>query len=575
MYIMGYGAGHQDDTHAYTPQPRRLLMTTQTENRSDFKYVIALLLLSFVFFFHGIGSYSLKEPDEGRYAEIPREMVELHDYVVPHLDYTRYFEKPPLFYWAVAASYKVFGISEWSFRFPNALSALLCVVALYFGARRWIGREVAFLSSVILMSSLGFFAMARIVTLDMFFSLWLFLALLCFYGYYRERRPLFIYLFYVAMGLSTLTKGPVCIILIGVTIFVFLLFEKNLSFLLELKWVSGLAVYLIVIIPWIVAISLREKEFLYFFVVDQNILRFLTTKHKRTGSLLYFFPVLFGGMLPWSLFIPRSFARLWKRKELKLFLIWTIVVFAFFTVSKSKLPPYILPVFPAVSLILGSFFHENWKAGRVPLPEVVIYIALFLVFASSGFLYGNAAFSSYVGTISAEATGIMGELKGFSIGLSVLSALMIIFLLLRRFNRYSFVIPVFTLFSGVIVVMLMLNSNTIDKLNTTKSLSTVINRLKPAPEHLVNYLAFDETLPFYAKRKILIAGYKGELEMGAAYEDSKATFISEDDFLKLLHSQSPTVAVLKEKKLKRLREIAGGRLKIIECRSERCLVANY
>ena len=543
-------------------------------DRSDIKYIIALLLLSFIFFFHGIDAYSLKEPDEGRYAEIPREMVELHDYVVPHLDYARYFEKPPLFYWAVALSYKAFGVSEWSFRFPNALSALLCVLALYLAARSWLGRKVAFLSSVILMSSVGFFSMARIVTLDMFFSLWLFLSLLCFYEYYRERRPVFIYLFYVSMGLSTLTKGPVGILLVGATILIFLFFEKNLRFLRELKWLTGIAVYLIVIVPWIVAISLREREFLYFFVIDQNILRFLTTKHKRTGSLFYFLPVLFGGMLPWSFFIPRSFIKLWNKKEFRLFIIWTMVVCAFFSVSKSKLPPYILPVFPAVSLVLGGFFGEKWKTKR-PLPETAAYIILFAILISSAFIYGNAAFASYVGAISADAVGIMAGLKGFSVGLSVISAITMVFLLLRRFNAFSFLFPLFTFFSGIIVVMLTLNSDIVDKINTTRHLSATIKNMKPAPEHVVNYLSFDETLPFYLRQKVLIAGYKGELEMGAAYEDSRHIFISESDFLRLLESGAPTVAVLKEKKLRWLKSIAGERFKVIECRSERCLVANY
>ncbi|MDR2017395.1 MAG: glycosyltransferase family 39 protein [Syntrophobacterales bacterium] len=549
-------------------------MTIQATNRSDITYVIALLLLSCIFFFHGIGTYSLKEPDEGRYAEIPREMVELHDYVVPHLNYARYFEKPPLFYWATALSYKIFGTNEWSFRLPNALSALICVMALYFGARRWFGSDVAFLSSVILMSSFGFFAMARIVTLDMFFSLWLFLSVLCFYGYYREQKPLFVYLFFVAMGLSTLTKGPVSIILVGTTIFIFLLSEKNLSFLKEMKWIRGLAIYLIVTVPWIVAISLREKEFLYFFVVDQNILRFLTTKHKRTGSLFYFFPVLFGGMLPWSLFIPRSFVELWNKRELRLFLIWTMVVFGFFSISKSKLPPYILPVFPAISLVLGRFFHEKWKTRR-PMPEIIAYILLFATLSSSALLYGNTVFTSYVGRISGEATGIMSELRGFSVGLSAVSAIAVVFLLLRRFNAFSFLFPLLTLLSGAIVIMLMLNSGTVDKLNTTKGLSIIVNSMKPAPAHIVNYLGFDETLPFYTGQKVLVAGYKGELEMGAAYEDSKTTFITETDFLRLLSSGTPIVAILKEKKLGRLRDIAGDTMKVIECRAKRCLVANY
>ena len=104
------------------------------------KQIIALLLLSYAFLFYGIGDYSLKEPDEGRYAEIPREMNELHDYTVPHLNYARYFEKPPLLYWADALSFKLFGTNEWAFRFPNALCAFLCALFLYFFVRRWFVR---------------------------------------------------------------------------------------------------------------------------------------------------------------------------------------------------------------------------------------------------------------------------------------------------------------------------------------------------------------------------------------------------------------------------------------------------
>ena len=549
-------------------------MTAPRKPITDIQYVAALLLLSFVLFFHGLSTYSLKEPDEGRYAEIPREMVELHDYVVPHLDYARYFEKPPLFYWTVALSYKAFGVSEWSSRLPNALSAFACVLALFFAARRWFGREKAFLSSVILMSCLGFFTMARIVTLDMFLALWLFLSLMLFYGFYRERKPLFIYLFYGTMGLATLTKGPVSVILLGITILIFLATERNLSMLKEVKWVKGILIYLAVILPWIVAISLREKEFLYFFIVDQNFLRFLTTKHKRTGSLFYFFPVLFGGMLPWSLFIPRSFAVLWSKKELRLFFIWTIVVFVFFSISRSKLPPYILPVFPALSLILGTLFHEKWR-DRIWRPEWIAYIVIFAILASSFFLYGSAAFGSYLDTVSDEARQVMKEVKGFSMGLSSISILLVIVLFIRRCNRFSVLFPFFTLFSCVIAFLLMQSAGTIDRLNTTKDLAALINSRAPAPQYIVNYGGFEETLPFYTKRKIVIAAYKGELEMGAAYEDAKDWFITEADFLKLLSSEAPTVGVLREKRLKRLKELSGDRIKRIDCRSELCLIANY
>ncbi|MBA4418828.1 MAG: hypothetical protein C0392_13100 [Syntrophus sp. (in: bacteria)] len=549
-------------------------MTAAERNPINFKHIIALLLLAYIFFFHGLGGYSLKEPDEGRYAEIPREMVEMNDYVVPHLNYTRYFEKPPLFYWAVALSYKTFGVNEWSFRFPNALSAFLCVMALYFCGRRWFHEEVAFLSSVILMSSLGFFAMSRVVTLDMFLSLWLFLSLIFFYGYYQEKKPLFIYLFYGAMGFATLAKGPVGVILAGITIVIFLITEKRLSFLKELKWFQGILIYLAVTLPWLIAVSLREKEFLYFFFMDQHILRFFTSKHKRTGSLFYFLPVLFGGMLPWSLFIPRAFMTLWSKKELRLFFIWTLVIFTFFSISKSKLPPYILPVFPALSLILGSLFHEKW-GSRVSKPEIIACIGFFAILSLSVFLYGNNAFVSSIGAISGEAGQILKELRGFSIALSSVSIVFILLLLFRGPNRFSSLFPVLTLFAGFVVIALLLQGDTIDRLNTTKRLSAIINRQTPVPHYLINYAALDHTMPFYTKRRVIIASYKGELEMGAKYEDAKPFFISEDDFLKLFNSDNRTVVILKEKKLKRLREILLDRMRVIDCRSERCLITNY
>ncbi len=549
-------------------------MKIRNGNAVEIFHITVLVLLAFVFFFYGIHSYSLKEPDEGRYAEIPREMVELNDYVVPHLDYVRYFEKPPLFYWAVALSYKAFGIHEWSFRFPNAFSAFLCVIALYFGARRWLGRETAFLSSIILMSSLGFFIMARIVTTDMFFTLWLFLSLLFFYGYYREGKPLFIYLFYAALGFATLTKGPAAVILSGGTVFIFLLTERNIGFLKELKWIRGLAVYLAVILPWIIAISMREKEFLYFFVVDQNFLRFLTSKHKRTGSLFYFFPVLFGGMLPWSIFIPRCFIQLWNRKELRLFFIWTIVVFVFFSISKSKLPPYILPVFPPMALIIGSLFHDRWKE-RGGKPEMASYITIFAVLALSVFLYGSAAFTSYIRTVSAEAQQIMGDMKGFSIGLSVMSFLLLAALILKRISRFSLLFPCLTVFSGVLVVMIMCNSDTIDKLNTTKRLAAIINDRSPSPEYVVNYGGYDETLPFYTKKRVVIAAYTGELEMGSKYEDARDSFMTQAEFTKLFSSDTRVVVVLGKKRLKVLQGLLGDRIKVIGFGSERYLITNY
>ncbi len=538
------------------------------------KHIIVLLLLSYIFLFHGIGDYSLKEPDEGRYAEIPREMIELHDYIVPHLNYVRYFEKPPLFYWAVAASYKCFGVNEWAFRFPNALSAFLCVLALYFFISKWINRETAFLSSIILMSSFGFFSMARIVTIDMFFSMWLLLCLLFFYGYYREKKSFFIYAFYVVLGLATLAKGFVPIMLIAVTIIIFLLAEKRVSFLKELKWAKGIAIYCFVVLPWLLAISLKEKDFFNFFVVDQQILRFLTSKHKRTGSMFYFIPVLIGGMFPWSLFIPRSMVKFWNKSELRLFIIWSCVVFVFFSISKSKLPPYILPIFPSLSIITGYLFYEQWQQPDKRRIEAFAYILVFFLFATTSVLGINGAFNEWVNQMSSDATDILLNLKGFLITVSIISTILACSLCFRKFNGFSFTFYALSIFSFLFISALLLNLHVIDVMNTTKKISKSINENKDKYDYIINYASYDQTLPFYTKKRIIIASYKGELEMGSQYNDAKEYFIDEDTFIDIYKSDKKVLCVLKEKRLNRLKEKMHDKISIITCHNERCLITN-
>lgn len=543
-------------------------------NGKQILYAAVLILLAYVFLFHGIGDYSLKEPDEGRYAEIPREMVQDGDWVVPHLNHVRYFEKPPLFYWAVAISYKIFGVSEWSFRFPNALSAFLCIVVLYLALRRRFSEEAAFISSAVLLSSFGFFAMARIVTLDMFFTFWLFCALISFTGFYRERKAWFLSLFYIALGLATLTKGPVCVVLIGITIIIFLFTERNLAFLKELKLLRGLAIYAVITLPWIVAIAVKEKEFLYFFFIDQHVLRFFTSKHKRSGPVYYFFPVLFAGLLPWSVLIPRSIVNAWRNSELRFFAIWTFVVFAFFSLSGSKLPPYILPAFPALSILIGHLFHACWGDLVRKRLEVAVYIIIFAVFALSALLPSNPLFIAYINNVSEEAPAIMKDLGCFSVVVSLSSFVLFCLLIVRRLNRFSILFCLFTLFSLILVSAIIFNTPVLDRMNTTKELAMIINQRRTGEDIIVNYASYDQTLPFYAGSRVVIASYKGELEMGSRYEDAKDTFINDDQLSALLNSPKGVFTVLKKKRLALLEKKISRPLAILKCVNERCLVYN-
>jgi len=539
------------------------------------KHTIILLLLSYAFIFHGLGDYSLKEPDEGRYAEIPREMVVSGDLTVPRLNDVRYFEKPPLLYWAVAFSYKLFGISEWSFRFPNALAAFLCVFCLFFFARRWIDERAAFLASLILLSSFGFFGMARIVTTDMVFAFWLFLALLCFYGHYREKKGAFLYGFYAAMALATLTKGPVAPVLLCGTIFIFLLTERNVSFIRHMKPLRGALLYLAIAAPWFVIISIREKEFFDFFFVDQHFLRFISTKHKRSGPLYYFIPVLLGGMLPWSLFIPRAAAASFRRPDCRFFLIWSALVFVFFSVSGSKLPPYILPVFPALALPLGILFHETWESRFQRCWEIVAYGLIMAIFALSCLLYFSSDFMAYIADISMDAPSITLDLRYFSLWISFTSAVCLVLFIFRTFRNPKRLFTILLLFSLSTIIAIMAHSGVVDRVNTAKKLALAVSKVKVPPDFIVNYSGLDLTIPFYLGKPVIIASYKGELAMGAKYDDAREIFMEKDDFLRLLGSEKKVLFVTKSKKIEELEAMFPGRIRIYICQNDRCLLANY
>jgi 4-amino-4-deoxy-L-arabinose transferase-like glycosyltransferase len=544
-----------------------------TKKRTTIFLLLLLAACSYFFFFHNLGGYSLKEPDEGRYAEIPREMVESGDFIVPHLNYVRYFEKPPLLYWLTAVSYKIFGINEWSFRLPNALVALACVVILYFSASRWFGRRIATLSSFILMSSFGFWVMARGVTTDMLLSFLLFAALICFYEYYRGRKQRFLYLFFAALALAVLTKGPVSVVLLLGTILLFLFFEGRLSFIREMFSVKGILLFLAIGVPWFVAVCVREKQFFQFFFIDQNIMRFLTSKHKRSGPIYYFIPVLLGGMFPWSLFLPRAVVRLWRYQGLRLFLIWSAVVFVFFSLSGSKLPPYILPLYPALALVLGCLFGELRQQSIDFLREPLFYAFVFAVLAVAGIGLGSRLFTGIV-TSNQDMADLLASIRGFALAMGISSVIVAVSLCFRQYRTFDRILYSFGGFSLVTIMTLMCYTGVIDGLTTTKDIAHTIKADSRKEIVVINYGAFDETLPFYLGRRIYLADFTGELAMGASYKDAKKYFLDQEEFKRIVENDQPVFIVTKMKRLPILKQMGIDTSQILARHDKRVLVAN-
>lgn len=322
-----------------------------------------------------LGSRELLTPDETRYAEIAREMTETGDWIVPRLNGLRYFEKPALGYWLTALSLLLFGENPFAARLPSALAAagtLLAVAAL---ARRHAPgpAHTAVLAAVILMTSAEFFLLGVTTLPDGPFTLFVTLAMGLFFTAHAARsdrsRRLALAGLGACCGLAFLTKGLLGIAIPGMVVLPFLLWQGGWRPLLAAVWIPALAA-LLVILPWAIAIHLREPDFWPHFILAQHVSRFVSpeTKTQHAQPFWYLIPVLVGGALPWSLAAPAAVRGIriegLRAPLLRYCLLWAFVPFLFFSISKGKLGTYVLPCFPPLSILLAVGLGRALDAGR-------------------------------------------------------------------------------------------------------------------------------------------------------------------------------------------------------------------
>lgn len=332
------------------------------------RLLVGLFLAALVVLVLEPGRVRFFEPDESRYAEIPREMLASGDLVVPRLNGVLYFEKPPLHYWAVAASMALFGEHEWAARLPVKVSAAgMALAAFLFARRRWGGR-VGALAGLVAASAILVAALGRVNTIDPNLSFALALAAFAFVGFAeaeregnarRSRRALLG--LHVACAAAVMLKGLIGLALPGGAILVWAALTRRWRLVPRLFSPLPLLVFLALTVPWHVLVARREPDFLQFYFVHEHLERFTTTAHRRDGRWYYFLGVLVAGLLPWSVFLGRLRStwpglRLaaWKERTAEGYLwVFSIFVLAFFSVSSSKLIPYVLPIWPALAVLLA------------------------------------------------------------------------------------------------------------------------------------------------------------------------------------------------------------------------------
>ena len=383
-------------------------MPTSTETRQRW---VLLALTVFTFFFL-LGSRALNEPDEGRYSEIAREMIETGNWLVPHFWYLPHLDKPPVTYWLVAASIKLFGQNEWAVRLPLALAGISGVWAVWLLGCSIGGRRVGLWSALILQSSLLYFVMARMLTPDIFLTQFVAWATYFFWrswlvgaevtrltsksgignksepphvGSYFSKKEFFLYHLagWIAIALGFLTKGPVAMVIPLIALAALVIYRRK-SFS---QWkplfgglIIGLALFLVLVLPWFLAVFRQVPEAFHYMVFGQAAGHLLgTTIKNRHGNIFYCFSILAVGLLPWTWLLGWLWRRAhWRSLDVKskdawvLLNVWAIFTFVLFSLSWSKLPAYILPIFPALAVLVAfRFFSEEKNHNTLRAPNWV------------------------------------------------------------------------------------------------------------------------------------------------------------------------------------------------------------
>jgi 4-amino-4-deoxy-L-arabinose transferase-like glycosyltransferase len=338
--------------------------------RSRDTLLAALLVAAILPYVLNLGVSSIWDANEAFYAQTPREMIETGDYVTPSFNFQLRMNKPVLSYWNVAASYHLFGVSEWSERLPIAIGALV-IIGTAFGLGRLLGGTFAgLLAALVLATSPRFVLLARRIIIDIHITMWTGLVLLLFAlaEMRPQRRRLYLCLMYVAAGFGVLTKGPVAVFLPAVVFFIYLASQKRLGDLRHMMLPTGALISLAIVVPWYYFLY-REHgwEYIGSFIFGENLERYAEAIGEQSRGMLFYIPVMLADLLPWSAMIPVA---LWwairderQDRVARLLAVWIAAIVVFFSLSGTKEDLYILPIVPAEAALIGALLVKAIDSG--------------------------------------------------------------------------------------------------------------------------------------------------------------------------------------------------------------------
>lgn len=503
---------------------------------------ISIILLIGGLFFIGLGSRPLNTPDEARYCEIPFEMVTSGNYLTPHLDHLLYFEKPPLFYWIQTLALHTHHLNEWVLRLPTMLLALIGCLVIYTLGCSIYDRKTGLYSAFILGTSFLYFAMAHIITIDMTFTTVLTLCLSCLlFALQRDKRYGWMGA-YIFAGAAVLTKGLVGILLPGAIFFAWIAILNQWAVLKRCHLRLGLILFLIVTLPWHLLMQRANPDFFNFYIINQQFLRFFTMSAGRYQPAWFFFAVLGLGLFPWIIFFPQSCISAcpfhWKdrkRYATEIFLLlWSVIIFTFFSLSKSKLIPYILPTFPPIALLIGRYFSSLKQVSRASRLSLIFISFLFSIALVYSYHVGALPPTIFSNLVILVLILCIGSVSVFSLT----QQKSIIFVLLVGFAA-SFNLGL--LYAAPKVM--------------TDSIKPLILASQPwiRPDTtVVVYGHYYQDVPFYLKQPVKIVNWENELSFGMQHDPKHQIALSEMEFWKAWDAGKPMVVFMSQDQFQRL-----------------------
>jgi 4-amino-4-deoxy-L-arabinose transferase-like glycosyltransferase len=363
--------------------------------------VILLVFLSSFLFIYGLGGASLFETDEYIYTQIAKEIVKIGDFVTLHFMGKPWFIHPPLYMWLTAATGAFFGFSETVARIWCAIFGVIGVIFTYLLGKELFSRRAGFIAGVILATTMQYIIQSRIAVFDPPLVALMLAAVYFFHmGRIHEEKRYFL-LFFASMAFAVLMKGPVGLVLPLIVIVTYLIFSGEFRLLFRLNWIKGVLLFLLITSPWYIAEwAIHGKKFMDTMFGFYTFGRFLRPIETHAGPWYYYFIIIPVGFLPWTAFLPAIIGKLLKdRKERNcLFVIlWFLIVFVFFSVARTKLPGYVLSIYPFLALGLGYFFdsymsnpRESFNRSWIPF----IYTTPSYIYCAYNFAFFSIEYAS-------------------------------------------------------------------------------------------------------------------------------------------------------------------------------------